>query len=66
MINGWKKPNGAWHNWEKNGKWVGYTYDQGKKIFIISSIKDGMLEIIGRTKTKAQAMSFLKDYFKSH
>ena len=66
-IKDWHHPSGIKHVWEKNGRWVSWGYYKGKELpYIVDTIKMGMLDILGRFKTKAQALHLVKQYLETH
>ena len=56
------------NTYEKNGRWTSWDYypKKEKTPYIVSTIKKGELEIIGRFTTEFQAKNMMKKYLGAH
>ena len=64
---GWKKVFGTERSWDNNGRWISwYHFPEKKKPYVVETIKDGVIDILGRFKTKTQAINFLNKWKKKH
>jgi hypothetical protein len=61
-----------WHkvalrSWEKGTRWISWNHFKDKKFpFVVDTMKNGELEILGRFKTKKEADVCINNYMKSH
>lgn len=66
-LKDWHKVSGTKRSYSNNdGRWIWYQQDKGTKLWLVSTMKMGYHELVARTKTKAQALHYLKLYMRTH
>ena len=66
-LKDWKRVSGTERTWAKEGRWLSWNFFKGRENpYVVDTIKNGMLEILGRFKTKAKALKLARSYMRSH
>jgi len=66
-LRDWKKVGIRSFERRRDGRWISWNFMRGKELpFVVDTMKEGYLEILGRFKTRRESDAFIDNYLKKH